>query len=154
MTTAVFAGSFDPFTIGHADIVERGLAIFDRIIIAIGHNEKKPGRWSAEQRKAAIENLYRQNPKVQVEIYTCLTSEFAKLKQADALLRSVRNATDFAYEQNLADINMQIFGLETVILMARPDLSFVSSSMIRELEDFGHDASKYVAAKLPDNHHL
>ena len=145
MTTALFAGSFDPFTIGHLDIVERGLRLFDRIVVGIGHNENKPGDWTPAERLAAIKVLFQNQPRVEAAVYTGLTTDFAARCGATALLRSARNEADFGYERNLADVNRNIAGIETVILTARPELAFISSSMVRELTHFGKNPSQYIA---------
>ncbi len=150
---ALFAGSFDPFTIGHEAIVAQALKIFDQIVIGIGYNEMKPGEWSVAQRLRAIQDLYKNEPRVKVEAYSGLTAIFMREVGADALLRGVRSVKDFEYERNLADINRATFGAETVVIFSEPRFSFVSSSMIRELIHNGFDPSKYIAGvfPLPDN---
>lgn len=146
MATAVFAGSFDPFTIGHADIVARALPLFDKVVIAIGYNENKAnGGYSAERRRDTISRRYASESRVEVMTYTGLTVELARRIGADLLLRGARSSIDFEYERNLADTNRGIAGVETVILMSRPELAFVSSSMVRELIHNGYDVSRYVA---------
>ena len=146
---AFFAGSFDPFTIGHRSIVERALRLFPRIVIAIGYNEHKPGEWPVEQRLKAIRNLYAGQDNVEVVAYKGLTVDAARQAGASVLLRGVRSNADFEYERNLADTNREISGMETVFLLCEPDLSFVSSSMVRELLHNGHDISKYIAGDFP-----
>ena len=147
---AVFAGSFDPFTIGHRSIVDRALRMFGQIVIAIGFNEHKSGCWTIEQRLKAISSLYEGKPEVQVMAYKGLTVTFAKEIGADILLRGVRGNLDFEYERNLADTNKAISGIETVFLISEPEYSFVSSSMVRELLHNGFDARKYIAGDFPD----
>lgn len=141
----LFAGSFDPFTIGHESIVERALPLCDRLVIGIGYNERKPSEWSIEQRFDAINNLFKDNDKIEVRIYEGLTAKFAKEIDADSLLRGIRSVQDFEYERNLADINREIFGLDTVFLMSDPSLSYISSSMVRELMHNGFDVTNYIA---------
>lgn len=136
---AVFPGSFNPFTAGHADIVARGLELFDRIIIGIGINSAKP---RTADDIDAIKALYRGNPRVSVDTYTCLTVDFARSCGAKFLLRGVRSTKDFEYERDLADINRQLSGLETVILFSRPEYAAISSSVVRELQAYGHDVSQ------------
>lgn len=136
---ALFAGSFRPFTKGHADIVARGLELFDRIIIGIGINSAKP---RTADDIDAIKALYRGNPRVSVDTYTCLTVDFARSCGAKFLLRGVRSTKDFEYERDLADINRQLSGLETVILFSRPEYAAISSSVVRELQAYGHDVSQ------------
>ena len=140
--TALFAGSFRPFTRGHADIVERGLKLFDRIIIGVGVNPAKPS--GNENSIEAIRALYAGDSRVSVEAYSCLTTDFARACGARFLLRGVRSAKDFEYERDMADINMQLSGIETVILFSRPELSALSSSVVRELQAFGHDITPFL----------
>lgn len=142
--TAFFAGSFNPFTIGHADIVERGLKLFDKIIIGVGINPEKQSRSEADDRVESIQRLYKDESRVEVIRYETLTAEAALRSGAIVLLRSVRDLTDYEYERNLADINRRISGLETVILTARPELACISSSMVRELHRFGHPIDEYL----------
>lgn len=150
---ALFAGSFDPFTVGHKAIVDRALKLYDSVVIGIGYNEKKPGEWSIAQRLNAIKDLFKNEPRVSAEAYSGLTTVFMKEIAADVLLRGVRTIQDFEYERNLADINRETFGAETVLLISEPRLSFISSSMIRELIHNGFDPSRYIAGDfpLPDN---
>lgn len=141
--TAIFPGSFHPFTRGHADIVERGLKIFDKIIIAIGVNSEKDTAGHNEDLHI-IRSLYEGNPAVEVCVYSTLTVDFAKAVNAGFILRGVRSVKDFEYERNLADINTQLSGIETVILFSRPELAAISSSLVRELKAYGHDVTKFL----------
>lgn len=149
MRKAVFPGSFDPFTIGHKDIADRALEMFDALIIGIGYNISKPGMESVEDRVNRIKSLYAHNPKVEVEPYTGLTVDFAKKHDAKFIVRGLREVKDFEYERNLADTNSAISDIETVFLIARPELGFVSSSMVRELIANHYDASMFLPK--PDN---
>ena len=133
MKTAVFAGTFDPFTIGHQDIINRALPIFDKIIIAIGINEEKTPLFPLEDRVEIIRRSFINNEKIIIETYTGLTGEFCKKNNARHLLRGIRNAADFQYESDLAQANKEMFGLETVFFITTPTLSHVSSSLVREL---------------------
>lgn len=139
-TTAVFPGSFNPFTIGHKSIVVRALGIFDRVVVAVGHNIDKPGDDIA-RRIEAIRRAFRDNSRVEVTSYSGLTAEFVKRIEASAILRGVRNIADFEYERNLADVNKEILGVETVLMFSLPEYSYISSSMVRELAANGHDVS-------------
>lgn len=139
-TTAVFPGSFNPFTIGHKSIVDRALGIFDRVVVAVGHNIDKPGDDTA-RRIEAIRRALRDNSRVEVTSYSGLTAEFVKRIEASAILRGVRNIADFEYERNLADVNKEILGVETVLMFSLPEYSYISSSMVRELAANGHDVS-------------
>lgn len=144
--TAIFPGSFRPFTVGHADIVRRGLEIFDRIIVAVGINMDKYDDYDRECVNA-ISELYRDEPRVEVGIYTTLTTEFAAAHCATAILRGVRSVKDFEYERDMAEINRQLSGIETVILFSDPRYSAVSSSVVRELQRFGRDVTQFLPKK-------
>jgi len=131
--TALFAGTFDPFTIGHQDIVKRALPLFDKIIIAIGVNEEKQPLFSLEDRMKIIEKPFVNNEKIVIETYSGFTGEFCKKKNAQYLIRGIRNSIDFQYENDLAQANKELFGLETVFFMTNPTLSHISSSLVRQL---------------------
>ncbi|MBO7067632.1 MAG: pantetheine-phosphate adenylyltransferase [Bacteroidaceae bacterium] len=139
MKKILFPGSFDPFTKGHADLVERALPLFDQVVIAIGYNEHKPGWIPIKERIDALKALYASEPKVTVESYSCLTIDFARQCGAIAILRGVRTVADYEYERQLADVNRQLSGIETLLLFANPQYSSVSSSMVRELAHFGKE---------------
>ena len=141
--TALFAGTFNPFTIGHKSIADRALKIADALVIGFGVNPAKPDPDSVA-RVAAVKRLYADNPRVTVVQYAGLTTEFARECGADFMVRGVRSVADVEYERNLADINLKISGIETVLLPALPELSYVSSSMVRELEANGVDISPYL----------
>lgn len=144
MKTAIFPGSFDPFTIGHKDITDRALRIFDRVVIGVGYNENKSSFLNVKDRVAAIESIYKNDPRVEVEQYTGLTVEFARRHDARFIIRGLREVKDFEYERNLADTNSAISEIETVFLVARPELGYVSSSMVRELSRNGYDTSRFL----------
>ena len=148
---ALFAGSFDPFPVGHASVVERALPLFDRIIIAIGVNAKKPSEHSTEERVEAIASLYRNLPEGRVDVVAYhdeLTVDLAARLGAGWLLRGVRSVKDFEYERDLADINRKLSGIETLLLYTLPELGAVSSSMVRELKSYGHDVSPFLPTPL------
>lgn len=142
--TAFFAGSFDPFTIGHASVVKRALSIFDRIIIGVGVNASKSSVEEARRRAQAIVNLYNEDPRIDVMTYDTLTVDAAVKAGASCLLRGVRSVKDFEYERDLADINRQLSGLETVLIYSLPEHAAVSSSLVRELQAYNKDASPYL----------
>ena len=144
MKTAIFPGTFDPFTKGHADIVERGLKIFDKVVIAIGINEGKTPFLPVEQRLETLHKLYGDNPQVEVCTYNGLTTDFAKQLGISIILRGVRSIKDFEYERDIADINYRLTGIETVLLFSKPELAAVSSSVVRELHHFGKDVSEFL----------
>ncbi len=141
--TAVFGGSFNPFTIGHASIVERGLALFDRIVIAVGVNAKKAAG-DAEARARAIRNIYANELRVSVVVWDGLMVDLARREGADFMLRGVRSVADFEYERNMADINRRLSGVETVLLFALPEHGAISSSVVRELAGYGTDISTFI----------
>ena len=142
--TGIFTGSFDPYTIGHDDILRRALPLFDHIVIGIGVNERKSYMQSAEERMKTIKAIYADEPKVEVKSYNDLTIDFARRENASYIIKGVRSVKDFDYERDQADINRQLSGVETLLLYADPRYSAVSSSMVRELIHFGQDVSRFL----------
>lgn len=141
---AVFPGSFDPFTIGHQSIVRRAAELFDKIIIAIGINDKKQSTHSEQERITQIKKAVRGIENIEVISYHGLTVDVCKQYDAKYLLRGVRSFTDFEYEQNMADINRKIAGIETVILFTLPEHASISSSVVRELDKYGYDTTDFL----------
>lgn len=141
---ALYPGTFDPFTVGHLSIVERGLQLFDEIIIAIGVNEAKKNHTSIEQRIEHIQRVTSKMHGVRVVSYSNLTVEAAKEHGANFILRGVRTVADYEYERNLAYANRNLTGIETVLLYTLPELSYISSTMVRDLQRHGYDVSPYV----------
>ncbi len=144
----MFPGSFDPFTLGHADLVNRALRIFDTVVIAIGYNEQKEGWIPVDERVRALKDFYKDEPRVRIERYTGLTAEMAQELGICCILRGVRSTTDYEYELNIADINHRLAGTETVILLAKPQLATLSSSVVRELAHFGRDITEWLPQGL------
>lgn len=144
MKTGIFTGSFDPFTVGHDDVVRRALPLFDRIVIGVGYNERKKTMLTPDERVAAIATLYAGEPRIEVRSYSDLTVDFARREQAGFIIKGVRSVKDFEYEREQADINRRIGGVETVLLYAAPQFESVSSSMVRELMHFGRDVSEFL----------
>ena len=145
--TGVFVGSFNPFTVGHDNIVVRALPLFDRLVIGVvGDQVHKPGMPSAEERMKAIRELYKDEPRIEVKPYYVLAVDFARQEGAHYIVKGVRSVKDFEYEREQADINRQISGgdVETLLLYAEPQLASVSSSMVRELQHFGLDVSPFL----------
>ena len=138
---ALFPGSFDPFTRGHESIVRRALPLFDEVVVAVGVNIAKRGLLTREQRKAWIESVFEGEPRVRVITYTGLTADAARECGAGFLLRGVRMIQDFETEMHMAEVNRELSGLETVLLYTLPELSHVSSSIVRELLAYGRDVS-------------
>ena len=132
MRKAVFPGSFDPITNGHVDVIKRALPLFDQIIIAIGSNADKKYMFSLEERMRFIEETFADEPKIIVENYQGLTLEYCKQKNADFILRGLRNPADFEFEKAIAHANRLVSGIETVFLLTAVDTSFISSSIVRD----------------------
>lgn len=144
----IFPGSFDPFTIGHANLVERAVRLFDEVIIAVGYNEQKTGWLPVEERVRALREYYSAMPQVRVESYTGLTVDFAQSQGARFILRGVRSVKDYEYELGIADINARLADVETVVLLADPTISGISSSVVRELHRFGRDITPWLPQGL------
>ena len=144
MKRAIFPGSFDPFTIGHHDIVLRGLQLFDEIIIGIGHNINKRDAFPLEERINAIQHAFNSEPRIKVMAYDGLTVDFAAEQQAQFILRGVRCVQDFEYERNIAEANKQLSGIETILLYTRPEYAHISSTLLRDLHSHGKDISPYL----------
>ena len=115
--TVLFAGTFDPYTRGHHALVERALAMFDKVVVAVGRNLGKNCMFSLEERVSAIEKVYAGNDRVSVAVYDTLTMDFARSVGAVALLRGVRSVKDFEYERDIADVNLRLGGMDTVLLI-------------------------------------
>ena len=144
MKTAIFPGTFDPFTIGHFTVVKRALTFMDRIVIGIGINENKRTWFTTEKRIDMIRKLYKDEPRVCVEAYSDLTIDFAQRMNAQFIVRGIRTVKDFEYEETIADINRQLSGIETILLFTEPELTSVSSSVVRELLSFGKDVTRFL----------
>ncbi|GAB2608660.1 pantetheine-phosphate adenylyltransferase [Belliella aquatica] len=143
---AIFPGSFDPFTKGHHDIVNRSLDIFDKVIIGIGYNSSKKNRYfDIDIMVEKIKETYALNERVEVHVYNELTSTFAKKHNANFLVRGLRNTTDFEYENTISQMNRNLNpDLETVFLITSPEFAAISSTIIREVHRFGVDINKYL----------
>ena len=150
MKIAIFPGSFDPFTKGHYDIVERSLTIFDKVIIAIGFNSNKNRRYFDIDRMVSnIKFSFEDKSNVDVMVYDELTAEFAKKNNAQFLIRGLRNTTDFEYENSISQINKYLNTcIETVFLITSPELAHINSSIIREVHKYGGDVSPYLPYKI------
>ena len=139
--TALFAGTFDPYTKGHHSIVQRALPLFDEVVVAVGRNMGKRCMLSVEERVAAIEKLYAGENRVRVCAYDGLTMDFAREVGATVLLRGVRSVKDFEYEREIADVNRKVGGIDTLLLVSEPEYVSVSSSVVRELLEYGKDVT-------------
>ena len=142
---AVFAGSFDPFTIGHKNIVDRALqSVADEVIVAIGINHEKKYMFSLEERLQALQKAFQSEPRVRVESYEGLTTDFAKRVGASFLLRGVRSVKDYEFERDMAEVNHRLTGIETVLLFTDAQYSCVSSSIVRELISYHQDVKDFL----------
>lgn len=146
MKRAIFPGTFDPFTTGHASVVRRALTFMDEVIISIGVNEKKRTVLPVEKRLKMIRDYYAHEQRIRVEAYSDLTIDFAHRMDAAFIIRGIRSVKDFEYEESIADINRQLGGVETILLFTEPELTNISSSVVRELMSYGKDVSRF----LPD----
>ncbi|GAB1416033.1 pantetheine-phosphate adenylyltransferase [Paludibacter sp.] len=147
MRRAIFPGTFDPFTIGHYSIVERGLALFDEIIIGIGVNQLKKTLFDENKRLDIIRQAFANEPRVKVTTYNSLTVDFAQSVDAGFILRGLRTVSDFEYERTIGDTNRILTGIETVILFTDSDYAHISSTVARDLISYGKDISAF----LPPN---
>lgn len=150
-SVGLFPGSFDPFTIGHADIVERALKQFDKVIIGMGVNEKKTYMFDRVEELKRIKSLYEDNPRVEVKSFSGFTTDFARVCGASAIVKGVRSVKDFEYEREQADINLAIGGVDTIILFSRPELASISSSLVRTFKAFGKDYSMFLPTQRESN---
>ena len=144
MRRAIFPGTFDPFTIGHDSVVKRALTFMDEIVIGIGVNESKRTWFPTEQRVAMIRRLYADEPRIRVEAYSDLTIDFARRQEARFIIRGIRTVRDFEYEETIADSNRKLAGIETILLFTEPELTSVSSTIVRELLHYGKDVSEFL----------
>jgi len=141
---AVFPGSFDPLTLGHTDIIDRAIPLFDEIIIAIGTNSSKKYMFSLEQRRAFIENTYAHQPKVIVDTYQGLTIDYCNKVKSQFILRGLRNPADFEFEKAIAQTNRKMSEIETIFLLTSADTSYISSSIVRDIIVNHGDVSMFV----------
>lgn len=140
MKIAVFPGSFDPITLGHFDIVERAVPLFDKIIIAIGQNSQKKYMFSLEQRKAFIKETFSAFPNVEVDSFEGLTIDYCKSRGVNFILRGLRNPSDFEFEKAIAQTNRELTHdnqIETIFLLTSAGKAFISSSIVREIISYG-----------------
>lgn len=144
MKRAIFPGTFDPFTIGHYSVVRRALSFMDEVVIGIGINENKNTYFPVEKRLQMIEDFYKDEPRIKVMSYDCLTIDFAHQVKAEFIIRGIRTVKDFEYEETIADINRKLAGIETILLFTEPELSCISSTIVRELLSYNKDISQFI----------
>jgi len=149
MKIGIFPGSFDPITIGHVDLIERAIPLFDKVIIAVGHNSQKKYVFSLEQRQAWLKSIASSYENVEVAIYEGLTVNFATKEKAGYLIRGLRNASDFDYEKTISQLNNIVGkGLETIFFIAQPGMSHISSTIVREIIKGKGDVSAFVPKQI------
>ena len=151
MKRAIFPGSFDPITLGHCDIINRGVALFDEVIVAIGENSAKKYMFSTEERKGFIKTTFKSNPKIKVMTYSGLTTDFCKEIEADFILRGLRNPADFEFEKAIAHANRKVSEIETIFLLTSVETSFISSSIVREIIHYKGAYENLVPAAVKTN---
>jgi len=144
MKRAIFPGSFDPITLGHYDIIERGVKLFDEVIVAIGVNAAKKYMFSLEERKQFIEEAFKHEPKIKVVTYKGLTVDFCKKNDVEFILRGLRNPADFEFEKAIAHTNRDLAPIETVFLLTAARTSYIASSIVRDVIRNDGDYTKLV----------
>lgn len=150
MKRALFPGTFDPFTRGHYSVVKRALNIVDEVVIAIGVNDSKSTYFTLEQRLTMLQSFFSNTPQVKIASYGGLTVDFAQHMEARYIVRGIRTVADFEYEKTIADVNRKLSGVETIVLFTEPELTHVSSTIVRELLRYGRDVSDM----LPDGFNI
>lgn len=145
MTRAVCPGSFDPVTLGHVDIFRRAAALFDEVVIAIGTNPSKRRLFTPEERIEMLEEATADLPNVSVAGFTGLLVDFCRERDITAIVKGLRNASDFDFELPMAHMNARLTGVETVFVATAPELSFVSSSLVKEVATFGGDVTPFLS---------
>ncbi len=144
MKKAVFPGSFDPITLGHYDIIQRGLSLFDHLVVAIGENSEKSYRFSLEQRLAFLQKAFGDESRIEITTYSGLTVDFCTSIKAQFILRGLRNPADFEFEKAIAHTNRTLSKIETVFLLTASDKAFISSSIVRDVLKHNGDISALV----------
>ncbi len=149
---ALIPGSFDPPTLGHLDIIHRSIDTFDKVLIGVVTNPSKETMFSSEERvNMLLENTYPKKPStVEVKSFNGLLVEFAKAENVDVIVKGVRAMTDFDYEFQMAQVNKDLDGLETLFVPAKPEYGYVSSSLVKEIFRLGGDVSSFVPEKVMD----
>lgn len=142
---ALFPGSFDPFTVGHESIVQRGLSIFDSVIIAVGYNASKPGFFPLDNRMKLIREIFKNDDRVEVTSYSNLTVDFCREVKANFILRGLRTSADFEYERAIAQVNKSMAPeIQSVFLLTTPEHTPVNSTIVRDIIRHNGDASKFI----------
>ena len=150
MRKAVFPGSFDPITLGHVDVIERALPLFDEIVLAIGTNADKRYMFSLEERISFLEKTFDGESRITVKVYSGLTVDFCKEQEAKFILRGLRNGIDLEYEKAIAQTNYRMEGIESVFLLSSPGKAHFSSTIVRDVKRNGGDFGFMVPAAVSD----
>lgn len=149
MKVAVFPGSFDPITVGHVNIVQRALPLFDKVVVAIGVNTQKSTLFTLEQRLTWLRQVFENEPKVEIGHFENLTAHYCKRIGAKYLLRGLRNASDFDYEKTISQLNQIVGdGLETMFFISPPEYSHISSTIVREIIKGKGDATPFLPKEI------
>lgn len=149
MRIALFPGTFDPITLGHTDVINRALTLFDKIVIGIGINSSKQPMFSVTQRIEWIQSIYKNHPEIEVRTYEGLTINFCKELDANFILRGIRNVGDYEYEKSIADMNRSLYpSIETIFLACSPIYTSLSSTIVREVIKHGGDYSKFLPKEI------
>ena len=148
MKKAVFPGSFDPLTLGHCDIINKSLYLFDEIIIAIGENSDKKNMFSIDDRKKFIHDEFKNQEKLKILTYDGLTVNFCKKIDANFIVRGLRNPADFEFEKTIAQTNKKLTGIETVFFLTSPETAYISSSIVKEVITNKGDYTKLVPSSV------
>ena len=146
---AIFPGSFSPFSIGHQSVVEKAFPLFDKIIISIGINSEKDQYFSIQERMQWIESVYKNNAKIEIKSYEGLTVDFCRKESANFILRGLRDSHDFKFEKNIAQMNKNLNpDIETIFIITPPEVSHISSTIIRDIIKNGGDVSKFIPKQI------
>ena len=146
---AIFPGSFSPFSVGHQSVVEKALPLFDKIIISIGINSEKDQYFSIQDRMQWIESVYENNAKIEIKSYKGLTVDFCRKESANFILRGLRDSHDFKFEKNIAQMNKGLNpDIETIFIITPPEVSHISSTIIRDIIKNGGDVSKFIPKQI------
>lgn len=146
MRKAVCPGSFDPITNGHIDVIERASGLFDQVVIAVLANSSKTGLFSIEERLVLAKDAVSHIPNVTVDTWSGLLVDYCKTNNIGAIIKGLRAVSDFDYELQMAQMNLQLKGVDTLLMATKPAYSFLSSSLVREIARYGGDVSNLVPA--------
>lgn len=148
---AIYPGSFDPLTNGHVAIIQRGLKLFDRLVVAVANNPQKSPLFTVDERKQLIEEAFGHDPRIEIDSFDALLTDYARQKGISTILRGLRAVSDFDYEFQIANMNRQLMPeMETVFVMTGEDYFFVSARLVREVATFGGDVSSFVPKNVAE----